>query len=91
MIDKIRSILDSIPMGDKITHCIVCLIISLLFGYFLNKFNCKYWYIFTFIIVFSIGLAKEFGDYMNPISGWSWGDIIANTLGILIAWLIFLF
>ena len=36
--------------------------------------------------VFALGLSfgKEFGDI--PTSGWSWGDLVADGLGILIGY-----
>ena len=40
--------------------------------------------------VFALGLSigKEMGDKNNPNSGWSWGDLVADGLGILIGILI---
>lgn len=40
--------------------------------------------------VFALGLSfgKEFGDKNNPNSGWSWGDLIADALGILVGLII---
>lgn len=36
--------------------------------------------------VFALGLSlgKESGDKNNPNSGWSWSDLIADALGILV-------
>lgn len=43
--------------------------------------------------VFALGLSlgKEFGDKNNPNSGWSWGDFVADGLGILIGLIISFF
>lgn len=43
-----------------------------------------------FGVIFSMGLSigKESGDKNNPNSGWSWNDLIADALGILVGLII---
>jgi glycopeptide antibiotics resistance protein len=38
-------------------------------------------------LTFSVGILKEVYDQIS-YNGWSWGDIIANTLGVLLAFAI---
>ena len=76
--NKIKDIFYSIAnwLGDKtgiradyILHFGVCFLLSLFGSYGA-----------ALAIGWSFG--KETGDYNNPNSGWSWGDLVADGLGI---------
>lgn len=58
--------LSQIPNIDKVQHFGACLIATL----------------FSWWFAFGLAIGKEYGDYNNPNSGWSWWDLIADALGI---------
>lgn len=78
--------------GDYILHFGVCFlstsIIGILFFLVVNHFSGYVPGVVAslFGAVFALGLSlgKEFGDRNNPNSGWSWGDIKADGVGILL-------
>lgn len=58
--------LSQIKHFDKVQHFGVCLIATL----------------FSWELAVGLAIGKEYGDYNNPNSGWSWFDLVADTLGI---------
>ena len=64
---KLWSKLSQIKHFDKVEHFGACFVATVLFDW-----------------QFATGLAigKEYGDYNNPNSGWSWWDLFADALGI---------
>ena len=67
---------------DKILHFIICFGITF-FGAFLNIW-------FAISVTLIIAFYKEFIDSHKPGNYWSWGDILADCLGILIAIILWL-
>ena len=67
---------------DKILHFIICFVITFI-GAFLH-------FLFAIIITLIIAFYKEFIDSHKPGNYWSWRDILADTLGCLLAVLIHL-
>ncbi len=67
---------------DKILHFIICFGITF-FGAFLNIW-------FAISVTLIIAFYKEFMDSHKPGNYWSWRDILADTLGCLLAVLIHL-
>lgn len=59
---------------DKLYHFIICFTLSFLFG------------THGVAASFSASITKEFSDSLNPNIHWSWGDIIADFLGIVIGY-----
>ena len=59
---------------DKIYHFIICFSLSFLFGSY------------GVVASISAGITKEFADSLNPNSEWSWGDILADFLGIVVGY-----
>nr|DAZ00783.1 MAG TPA: putative periplasmic lipoprotein [Caudoviricetes sp.] len=72
-------IVDSIlKMNDKVLHFIACLVLTMTVGE---------------IGALSAALTKEGADWLykkncNVGSGWDWGDILADTAGIMLGSLI---
>ena len=64
---------------DKLYHFIICFSLSFLFGSY------------GVVASISAGITKEFADSLNPNSEWSWGDILADFLGIVIGYPLGLF
>ena len=61
--------------SDKVLHFLVCFIVT--FGLsFINP-------IFGAFVALVLGLYKEFTDSHKVGNYWSWGDIIADCLGII--------
>ena len=69
---KINNYLPKFMKVDKILHFGICFILSFLFG------------THGVALAFSAGVTKEYCDYLNPNSKWSWGDIVADIIGIII-------
>ena len=42
--------------------------------------------LFGAVFAIGLGIGKESGDKNNPNSGWSWGDLVADWLGILVGY-----
>lgn len=59
---------------DKLYHFIICFSLSFLFGSY------------GVVASISAGVTKEYADSLNPNSEWSWGDILADFLGIIIGY-----
>ena len=82
--------------GDYILHFGVCSlstsIIGILSFLVVNHFLGYVTGIVASLLgaVFALGLSigKEAGDKNNPGSGWSWGDLVADGLGIVLGILI---
>lgn len=71
---KIREKLPPWIEIDKFLHFSVCFILSFIFG--------------TYGVAIAIlaSLIKEYKDMLTPGNSWSWGDIIADGLGIIIGY-----
>ena len=61
---------------DKVAHFMCCFLVSFVFG---SMFG--YWA--GVIGAIMLGLGKELGDKRSPVNYFSWGDILADTLGAL--------
>ena len=72
-------------IGDKISHGVIFFYISIL-GMFCD-FKIKY-YIFM-AIIFSFGLTIEIIHYVHPYRYFEWADLLANSIGIILARLIY--
>jgi hypothetical protein len=78
MINQIKKFLKN----DKILHIICCFAIVVIFGLVLNIVSG-----ITIALIASFG--KEVYDEVRPNgSGWSWDDILADLLGIVLGILI---
>lgn len=78
--------------GDYILHFGVCsfstyligilsfLIVNVLFG----PIPAVVASLFGAVFALGLGIGKEMGDKNNPNSGWSWGDLVADGLGIVV-------
>lgn len=62
---------------DKFYHFIVCFIATLVVGVLSTMWGVCF--------ALGLGIGKEVGDYFNKNSGWSWGDLIADLIGIATA------
>ena len=63
--------------SDKVLHFLVCFVIA----FPLMAIN-----IYLAIgVTLAIGLYKEFTDSHKPNNYWSWGDIVADVLGVFFA------
>lgn len=60
---------------DKILHFLVCFMITFVLS-FINP-------IFGAFVALMLGLHKEFTDSHKLGNTWSWGDILADVLGII--------
>ena len=65
--------------SDKVLHFLVCFVITFLLS-FVNP-------IFGAFVVLVLGLYKEFTDSHKVGNYWSWGDILADCLGIAFGFL----
>jgi hypothetical protein len=59
--------LSAIKHFDKVLHFGACFVATL----------------FSFELAIGLSIGKEYGDYNNPNSGWSWWDIVEDGLGIV--------
>lgn len=77
---KLWNKLSQIKHFDKVEHFGACFVATLA-GSFIDVW---------FGVGLGVGLAigKEYGDYNNPNSGWSWLDLVADALGIGVGLLI---
>lgn len=76
MIDQIKKFLK----GDKILHMICCFAIVVIFGLILNIVSG-----ITLALIASFG--KETHDEVK-YKGWSWDDLLADLLGIVLGILV---
>lgn len=67
---------------DKQLHFICSFIPAVVVGIFSPSLGAAF--------ALGLGIGKEVGDAMSPHSKWSWGDIIADIVGILTGLLIVL-
>ena len=65
--------------SDKVLHFLVCFFVTFVLS-FINP-------IFGAVVALIIGLYKEFIDSHKVGNYWSWGDIIADCLGIIFGFL----
>ena len=77
--NKISKYFPKFIKPDKLYHFIICFMLSFLFGSY------------GVVASISAGVTKEFSDSINPNSHWSWGDILADFLGIAIGYPLGLF
>ena len=76
--------------GDYILHFVVCSLSTSIIGilsflvvnHFLGYVPGVVASLFGAVFALGLSLGKEFGDKSNPGSGWSWGDLVADGLGI---------
>ena len=61
--------------SDKVLHFLVCFVITFVLP-FINP-------IFGAFVALFIGIYKEFIDSHKVGNYWSWGDILADVLGII--------
>lgn len=65
--------------SDKILHFLVCFVITFVLS-FINP-------IFGAFVALVLGLYKEFTDSHKLGNTWSWGDILADIIGIVFGFL----
>lgn len=84
---KISTYTLSIPYFDKLAHAVMHGGFAFLFCWALQyRFRHKLWLIYVVIISHIYGASMELGQYyMNFDRTFSWGDILANTVGAVIA------
>ena len=78
--------------GDYILHFGVCslstsvigIVSFLVVNHFFGHVPGIVASLFGAVFALGLGIGKEAGDKNNPKSGWSWSDLIADALGILI-------
>jgi len=63
--------------NDKVLHFLVCFVVAFVFS-FVNP-------IFGASVALVLGLYKEFTDSHKANNYWSWGDLLADGIGIAIA------
>ena len=61
--------------SDKVLHFLVCFLVTFILS-FINP-------IFGAFVALVLGLYKEFTDSHKVGNYWSWGDILADCLGII--------
>ena len=77
--------------GDYILHFGVCSLSTSIIGivsflvvnHFLGYVPGIVASLFGVVFALGLGIGKEAGDKNNPASGWSWGDLVSDGLGIL--------
>jgi hypothetical protein len=82
--------------GDYILHFGVCSLSASIIGiasflvvnHFLGHTPALIASLFGAVFALGLGMGKEMGDKNNPNSGWSWGDLLADGLGIILGLLI---
>jgi len=67
---------------DKVLHFFACLLGTIVAA--IATFWMGMWHSITAGALFALGLAlgKEYGDSKAPGNKWSWGDILADLIGI---------
>ena len=78
MVINVVSLVKQNTKMDKIKHIGVSLLLTI-WLLALDRL-----YIQVVIVVLSLGLAKEYIDWRFGSGKWSWGDIVADCVGILI-------
>lgn len=76
--------------GDYILHFGVCSLSTSIIGivsflvvnHFFGYIPALVASLFGAVLAAGLSIGKEFGDKNNPKSGWSWGDLAADGLGI---------
>ncbi len=63
---------------DKFWHAAISFGATLFFGLILGPYPAA-------LLVFAVGVGKEIDDYHTPGRYCEWGDILANTVGIILA------
>ena len=82
--------------ADYILHFGVCFLSTSIIGilsflvvnHFLGYTPALIASLFGAVFALGLGIGKESGDRNNPNSGWSWGDLVADGLGIVVGILI---
>lgn len=82
--------------GDYILHFGVCSLSTSIIGiasflvvnHFLGYTPALIAGLFGAVFALGLGIGKESGDKNNPNSGWSWGDLVADGLGIAVGILV---
>jgi len=82
--------------GDYILHFGVCFLSTSIIGilsflvvnHFLGYTPALVASLFGAVFALGLGIGKESGDKNNPGSGWSWGDLVADGLGIVVGILV---
>ena len=76
---------------DKFLHFIVCcgaaVLSSIPSFFFMDKWQCVY---SSFLFPIGLGLGKEYGDSKASGNKWSWGDVVADVLGVIVGSLLVL-
>ena len=72
-------------IGDKISHGVIFFYLAIL-GMFCN-FKIKSQILM--VIIFSFGLTIEIIHYVHPYRYFEWADLLANSIGIILARLIY--
>ena len=75
---------------DYILHFGVCSLSTSIIGivsflvvnHFLGYIPALVASLFGAVFAVGLGIGKEAGDKNNPNSGWSWGDLVADAIGI---------
>lgn len=77
---------------DKKLHITCCLLVAAFIGSILAVSHTALWVIafISFISAMLCGLAKEYGDHINPHNKWDWYDIVADGVGALLGSIIVL-
>ncbi len=81
LLNKISNFLG--VQSDKVLHFLVCFLVTFILS-FINPF-------FGAFVALVLGLYKEFTDSHKVGNYWSWGDILADCLGIIggvLLWLV---
>ena len=71
---------------DKLYHFCICAAVALVIGLLHDPSAGALSGIF-------LGIGKEYGDHKAPGNTWSWGDLVADALGMvagrLLSWLLY--
>ena len=67
---------------------IIGLISFLVVNHFLGYTPALVASLFGAVFALGLGVGKESGDRNNPNSGWSWWDLLADALGIVVGLLV---
>ena len=82
--------------GDYILHFGVCSLSTSIIGilsflvvnHFLGYVPGLVASLFGAVFALGLSVGKEAGDIGNPNSGWSWGDLVADAVGVVVGVLI---
>lgn len=67
---------------DKIAHFTVSAAITLVAALWLSIPP-----VWAAVVTLLCGIGKELRDKLSPGNRWSWGDMVANAVGVLVRWL----